>query len=115
MGFRCASPNGRSASMLPRPVRRPRRSPDVDQSKSSAQPMKLYLVSLAVGVLVGALYGALNVPSPAPPVVALIGLFGILMGEQIPPLMRHILSMAPVSVAWIEQIRPHMFGHLPAG
>jgi len=77
--------------------------------------MKLYLVSLAVGVLVGALYGALNVPSPAPPVVALIGLFGILMGEQTPPLMRHILSMAPVSVAWIEQIRPHMFGHLPAG
>jgi XapX domain-containing protein len=75
--------------------------------------MKLYLISLAVGV--GALYGALNVRSPAPPVVALIGLFGILMGEQIPPLIRHILSKTPASVAWIEQVRPHMFGHLPAG
>jgi XapX domain-containing protein len=77
--------------------------------------MKLYLISLAVGVAVGALYGALNVRSPAPPVVALIGLFGILMGEQIPPLIRHILSKTPASVAWIEQVRPHMFGHLPAG
>jgi XapX domain-containing protein len=77
--------------------------------------VKLHLVSLAVGVLVGALYGAPNVRSPAPPVVALIGLFGILMGKQIPPLIRHILSKAPASVAWIEQIRPHMFGHLPAG
>jgi XapX domain-containing protein len=77
--------------------------------------MKLYLVSLAVGALVGALYGALNVRSPAPPVVALIGLFGILVGEQIPPLIRHVLSKTSVSVAWIEQVRPHMFGHLPAG
>jgi XapX domain-containing protein len=77
--------------------------------------MKLYLISLAVGVLVGALYGALNVRSPAPPVVALIGLFGILMGEQIPPLIRHIVSKTPASVAWIEQVRPHMFGHLSTG
>jgi XapX domain-containing protein len=77
--------------------------------------MKLYPVSLAVGVVVGALYGALNVRSPALLIVALIGLFGILMGEQIPPLIRHISSKTPASVAWIEQVRPHMFGHLPAG
>jgi XapX domain-containing protein len=77
--------------------------------------MKLYLVSLAAGILVGALYGALNVRSPAPPVVALKGLFGILMGEQLPPLIRHTLSKNPASVAWIEQVRPHMFGHLPTG
>jgi XapX domain-containing protein len=60
--------------------------------------MKLYLVSLAVGVLVGALYGALNVRSPAPPVVALIGLFGILVREQISPLIRHVLSNTPASL-----------------
>jgi len=77
--------------------------------------MKLYLVCLVLGVLVGALYGALNVRCPAPPVVALIGLFGILVGEQIPPLIRHVLSKTPASVAWIEQVRPHMFGHLPTG
>jgi XapX domain-containing protein len=75
--------------------------------------MKLYLVSLALGVLVGAFYGALNVRSPAPPLVALIGLFGILMGEQFPPLIRHVLSKTPASVAWIEQVRPHVFGQLP--
>lgn len=45
--------------------------------------MKPYLISLAVGVLVGVIYGLLNVRSPAPPIVALIGLFGMLAGEQI--------------------------------
>lgn len=44
--------------------------------------MKIYIVSLAVGILVGLLYGGLNVRSPAPPVAALVGLFGMLMGEQ---------------------------------
>ena len=45
--------------------------------------MKPYFISLAVGVLVGVIYGLLNVRSPAPPIVALIGLFGMLAGEQI--------------------------------
>ena len=44
--------------------------------------MKVYLLSLAVGVLVGVIYGLLNVRSPAPPYVALLGLLGILLGEQ---------------------------------
>mgnify|MGYP000632601126 CR=1 FL=1 len=44
--------------------------------------MKLYLISLAVGLLVGVIYGVLNVRSPAPPVIALVGLLGILIGEQ---------------------------------
>jgi XapX domain-containing protein len=56
--------------------------------------MKLSLVSLAVG-LVGALYGVLNVRSPSPPVVALVGLLGTLMGEQIPPFVRHISTVQP--------------------
>src|SRR5271154_6781082 len=111
MGFRCASPNGRSASMLPKPVRRPRRSPDVDQSKLSAQPMKLYLVSLAVGVLVGVLYGVLNVRSPAPPVVALVGLLGILAGEQIIPLGKQLLAGVPLNAAWrTAKCASHLFG-----
>ena len=44
--------------------------------------MKPYLISLAVGVLIGVIYGLLNVRSPAPPNVALMGLLGILLGEQ---------------------------------
>jgi XapX domain-containing protein len=45
--------------------------------------MKTYLISLCVGILVGAIYALLNVRSPAPPVVALLGLLGMLMGEQV--------------------------------
>ena len=40
--------------------------------------MKLYLLSLGAGLLVGIVYSLLNVRSPAPPVVALVGLLGIL-------------------------------------
>lgn len=43
--------------------------------------MKLYLMSLGAGLLVGVIYGLLNVRSPAPPAIALIGLLGILVGE----------------------------------
>ena len=77
--------------------------------------MKLSLVSLAVGLVVGALYGVLNVRSPSPPVVALVGLLGTLMGEQIPPLVRHIFARRPASVTWIDQVKPHVFGSVPAG
>jgi XapX domain-containing protein len=41
-----------------------------------------YLVSLLTGLAVGALYGLLHVRSPAPPLVALIGLLGMVLGEQ---------------------------------
>ena len=53
--------------------------------------MKTYLFSLGAGILVGIIYDLLNVRSPAPPVIALIGLFGILLGEQALPLARRIL------------------------
>ncbi|EJM97850.1 XapX domain-containing protein [Phyllobacterium sp. YR531] len=54
--------------------------------------MKLYLVSLAVGLLVGVIYSLLTVRSPAPPLVALIGLLGMLVGEQIIPAGKQLLS-----------------------
>jgi XapX domain-containing protein len=58
--------------------------------------MKPYLVSLAVGAIVGVIYGLLRVKSPAPPTVALIGLFGILAGEQLITLIRNMLrQVAP--------------------
>jgi len=77
--------------------------------------MKIYLLSLAVGLLVGVIYGLLNVRSPAPPVIALIGLLGILVGEQIVPLAKNLWSREPAAVSWLHQIKPHVFGHLPKG
>ena len=78
--------------------------------------MKLYIVSLAVGLLVGLLYGFLNVRSPAPPVIALVGLLGILVGEQLPPLLRQLWQPDAHKVSWLQdQVKPHCFGQLPAG
>jgi XapX domain-containing protein len=77
--------------------------------------VKIYLISLAAGILVGVIYALLHVRSPAPPVVALVGLLGILVGEQIPPLVKGIWRNEPVVISWLEQIRPHVFGHLPKG
>src|SRR5262245_356224 len=75
--------------------------------------MKLYLASLGVGLLVGVIYAVLNVRSPAPPVIALVGLLGILLGEQIPPLVKQLVKAESAS-AWLrDQVRPHMFGQLP--
>jgi XapX domain-containing protein len=77
--------------------------------------MKVYLLSLGAGLLVGIVYSLLNVRSPAPPVIALVGLLGILVGEQIIPLAKTLLAREPAAISWIQQIKPHMFGHLPKG
>jgi len=77
--------------------------------------MKMYLLSLGAGLLVGAIYGLMNVRSPAPPVIALIGLMGILLGEQAVPLVRQVLAREPVTVSGVrKQCRDHVFGELPA-
>jgi XapX domain-containing protein len=78
--------------------------------------MKPYLLSLCAGLLVGAVYGLIHVRSPAPPVIALVGLLGILAGEQIPPLVRHIASPHSSVLTWFgHQVRPHILGRLPQG
>jgi XapX domain-containing protein len=77
--------------------------------------MKLYLLSLGAGLLVGVIYALINVRSPAPPVIALIGLFGMLVGEQIPPLVRGWLEKTPIAHSWLHEVHPHVFGHLPRG
>jgi XapX domain-containing protein len=41
-----------------------------------------YLVSLLMGLTVGAVYGLVQVSSPAPPMIALVGLFGMVLGQQ---------------------------------
>jgi XapX domain-containing protein len=75
--------------------------------------MKAYLLSLVVGLLVGVIYALFNVRSPAPPVIALVGLLGILLGEQIPPLVKHSLKVEKTT-SWVQdQVKPHVFGQLP--
>ncbi|GAA4340282.1 XapX domain-containing protein [Variovorax defluvii] len=76
--------------------------------------MKPYLVSLALGLLVGVIYALFQVRSPAPPVIALVGLLGILLGEQIPPLVKQVFQRETVNTSWLHhQVKPHMFGELP--
>ncbi|MEL6596014.1 MAG: DUF1427 family protein [Pseudomonadota bacterium] len=40
-----------------------------------------YLLSLGAGIAVGVAYGLISVRSPAPPIIALLGLLGMLAGE----------------------------------
>lgn len=54
--------------------------------------MKPYLISLGAGLLVGVIYSLLGVKSPAPPTIALIGLLGMLLGEQVVPVAKRIFT-----------------------
>ena len=76
--------------------------------------MKMYIISLAAGVLVGMIYGLMSVRSPAPPLVALAGLLGILIGEQVIPIGKQLLEGSALSAAWNKtDIKGHIFGVLP--
>ncbi|KVG56984.1 DUF1427 family protein [Burkholderia territorii] len=54
--------------------------------------MESYLTSLGAGVLVGVVYSVIKVRSPAPPLVALIGLAGMLIGVAAVAPVRHWLG-----------------------
>lgn len=54
--------------------------------------MKMYVFSFGAGILVGVVYYLLNVRSPAPPVIALLGLLGMLIGEQAIPMVKQWTS-----------------------
>jgi len=76
--------------------------------------MKLFALSLGAGLLVGVVYSLLNVRSPAPPLVALVGLLGILVGEQIIPIGKQLLGGTAFSAACDKtQATSHLFGQLP--
>jgi len=78
--------------------------------------MRVYLVSLGAGLLIGVIYSLLQVRSPAPPLIALVGLLGILVGEQVLPLGKHLVRGASIERAWRQaECAPHMFGMLPGG
>jgi len=47
-----------------------------------------YVISLAVGLVVGVAYALIGIRSPAPPLVALAGLLGMVGGEQFVPMVK---------------------------
>lgn len=61
--------------------------------------MKPYLISLAAGLLVGVIYSLLHVRSPAPPAVAILGLLGMLIGEQLWPQFQALRHGVPAAVS----------------
>jgi XapX domain-containing protein len=63
--------------------------------------MKAMLISFAVGLVVGVVYALLRVKSPAPPLVALAGLLGMVWGEQVAA--RFVAKKPPSSEVVYEQ------------
>lgn len=61
--------------------------------------MRPFLISLVIGVAVGIAYGLLKVRSPAPPAIALLGLLGMLAGEQAVPIAKSYLFKSETRVA----------------
>jgi XapX domain-containing protein len=57
-----------------------------------------YFVSPLMGLAVGVAYALVQIRSPAPPLIALVGLLGILLGEQAVGLAKHHLAR-PVFLA----------------
>lgn len=78
--------------------------------------LKSYVISLVVGMLAGLIYGLIDVNSPAPPVIALLGLFGMLVGEQLVPLALRLIRRQPVTLAWFRhECVPKISGTPPPG
>jgi XapX domain-containing protein len=76
--------------------------------------MKPYLLSLGAGLLVGVVYHLLGVRSPAPPVIALVGLAGILLGEQILPIAKRLTDRTELARFVQTDCADHVLGKLPA-
>jgi XapX domain-containing protein len=73
--------------------------------------MSIYLLSLGAGIRGGVIYSLLQVGSPAPP---LVGLLGILVGEQAITDGKRLQSGVPLlSPCARSQATDHLFGELP--
>ncbi|MBK5958800.1 XapX domain-containing protein [Rhodoplanes elegans] len=77
--------------------------------------LKAYLLSLGAGLLVGVVYSLIGVRSPAPPTIALIGLLGILLGEQIVPVVKRLIGGHDVAGFVRTSCAAHVLGPLPGG
>lgn len=61
----------------------------------------------------GVIYAAIDVHSPAPPVVALLGLFGMLVGEQLIPIGRRLFSRQLTMTWFRHECVPKISGTAP--
>jgi XapX domain-containing protein len=74
----------------------------------------MYLMSIGAGILVGIIYGLINVRSPAPPAIALLGLLGMLIGEQVVPIAKRVANGTPLTSAWFaSECVPKITGLAP--
>jgi XapX domain-containing protein len=67
--------------------------------------MKALLISFVIGLLVGIVYGAIRVKSSAPPIVALVGLFGMVLGEQAGWFLTKKMQTTNVALAHIVEAK----------
>ena len=67
--------------------------------------MNGYLVSVLMGVAVGVAYGLVQVRSPAPPLIALVGLLGMVLGEQAIDAARQHFAPPPAQSAPLKDER----------
>jgi len=64
-----------------------------------------YLISLAAGLVVGLLYWLFKVQSPAPPLIALTGLLGMVVGEHAIPIVKaHYFSVSAASETSVHPV-----------
>ena len=75
--------------------------------------LKAYSLSLAMGVLAGVIYAVLDVNSPAPPIIALVGLLGMQLGEHLLPLIKRLIKRQPVNLHWFRHQYHHKIGDNP--
>jgi XapX domain-containing protein len=68
--------------------------------------LKPYVLSLVVGILIGLLYAVLDVSSPAPPVIALLGLLGMQIGEHIIPVCQRLIKRERIALSWFRHEYP---------
>ena len=58
-----------------------------------------FLISLLMGLVVGVAYGLVQVRSPAPPLIALVGLLGMVLGEQAVDMAKQHLAPPPAQTS----------------
>ncbi|MEZ3181585.1 XapX domain-containing protein [Streptomyces pimonensis] len=66
-------------------------------------------LSFAAGLLMGALYWAMDLTSPAPPLLGLTGLAGIVLGERAATAVRHrLIRRRPAPPSATEEGTPRV-------
>jgi XapX domain-containing protein len=81
--------------------------------RTGGTAMTGYLVSLLMGLVVGASCGLVQVRSPAPPTIALLGVFGMLLGQTAVDIAKR--HLAPLTHSSIQQNEDGVQGRSQSG